>query len=382
MTELSVRMRPAPSAASATSTTKVMVVDDSAVVRGLLARWLREVPEIEVVARHSNGKRAVDDIASSRPDVVILDIEMPVMDGLEALPQLIERHPGVRVIMASTLTRRNAEVSLRALSLGAADYIAKPDTRSGGTPSKDFCDELIKKIIALGGSTRSSSNNRRTPHNLAKSGSVPAAGAKAPIKLRPFSSRAPQILAIGSSTGGPQALIQTLRSARSAITRLPVVITQHMPATFTTILAEQLGRAAGVPAKEGENGEVLKPGTIYVAPGGYHMILRAAGETTLISLNQRPAVNFCRPAVDPLFESVAHIYRRASLAVVLTGMGVDGAAGAACIAEAGGSVIAQDEATSVVWGMPGATAAKGVSSAVLPLADIGPKICALLGGGA
>ena len=380
MTGLSVRARPMPSCAKEPSITKVMVVDDSAVVRGLMVRWLRDIPEIELVARHANGKKAVDDIASSRPDVVVLDIEMPVMDGLEALPQLIERHPGVRVIMASTLTRRNAEVSLRALSLGAADYIAKPETNTGGTSSTEFRDQLIKKIVALGGSARTASSIRQKRRDRADRGSAPVVSAKAPIMLRALSRTLPQVLAIGSSTGGPQALMKMLRDVGPAIARLPVVITQHMPATFTTILAEQLGRVTGIPAKEGEDGEVLTPGTIYVAPGGYHMVLRAAGKATLISLDQGPAINFCRPAVDPLFESVARIYRRAGLAIVLTGMGVDGAAGAACIAEAGGSVIAQDEATSVVWGMPGATAARGVCSAVLPLADIGPRVGSILGG--
>jgi two-component system chemotaxis response regulator CheB len=188
----------------------------------------------------------------------------------------------------------------------------------------------------------------------------------------------PRILAIGSSTGGPQALLSLLPQISPALDTIPVLITQHMPPTFTTILAEHIGRATSRPSKEGLNGDIVKPGSIYVAPGKFHMLLRQKDGDVVIHLDDGPQVNFCRPAVDPMFASISTIFGNAALAVVLTGMGHDGANGGKLIANAGGSVIAQDETTSVVWGMPGTAAAAGVCSAVLPLSDIGPKINALL----
>lgn len=226
----------------------------------------------------------------------------------------------------------------------------------------------------------------------APAGSAPAgytrlaAGAAAPaaapaIRTRAYSSARPRILAIGSSTGGPQALQQLFTDIGTAIREVPVVVTQHMPPTFTAILAEHIAKAALRPAKEAENGEVLKPGHIYVAPGGLHMVIDKDGGQVVARLNDSPPVNFCKPAVDPLFDSVAKIYGSATLAVVLTGMGHDGAAGVRTIAAGGGSVIAQDEATSVVWGMPGAAAQTGMCCEILPITRIGPKISGLLSGG-
>ncbi len=372
---------------------RVMVVDDSAVVRGLVSRWVNEQPGLEAVARCSNGKSAVDAAANCRPDVVILDIDMPVMDGLTALPRILKTSPGTKVIMASTLTRRNAEISLKALSLGATDYIAKPESNSGVTTSAEFRDNLLEKILAVGRrSVRGSAlREPRSGHgvptrDVAKTGKAFAeqvVGADTArigqgIRLRPFSAVRPRILAIGSSTGGPQALLSLLPQISPALDTIPVLITQHMPPTFTTILAEHIGRATSRPSKEGLNGDIVKPGSIYVAPGKFHMLLRQKDGDVVIHLDDGPQVNFCRPAVDPMFASISTIFGNAALAVVLTGMGHDGANGGKLIANAGGSVIAQDETTSVVWGMPGTAAAAGVCSAVLPLSDIGPKINALL----
>ena len=365
---------------------RIMVVDDSVVVRGLVSRWVDEDPQLRTVGRYSNGKLAVDGIVASAPDVVVLDIEMPVMDGMTALPQLLQRMPGVKIIMASTLTRRNAEISLRALSLGAVDYVPKPESNRGVTTSADFRDELIRKIKAVG---RASMRRRlrRENHQRAPRPAPPGEGTRAaktpqeaaPITLSRFSAIPPRVLAIGSSTGGPQALAQLMKAATTTVS-IPVLVTQHMPRTFTAILAEHLAREAGRPAKEAEDGEPLQPGTIYVAPGSLHMAVRERHGHVVLHVYDGPDINFCKPAVDPLFDSVAREFGSAALAVVLTGMGQDGAAGARRIVEAGGSVIAQDEATSIVWGMPGAAAATGACAAVLPIQEIAPKIGALLQG--
>lgn len=359
----------------------VMVVDDSAVVRGLVSRWVGEDPALAMVGKFSNGKLAVDNIAACDPDIVILDIEMPVMDGMSALPLLLERKPGVKIIMASTLTRRNAEISIKALSLGAVDYIPKPEGNAGVTTSSTFRTDLIEKIKAVGGAGRRRRVTRPEsppPAAVAARSDVPKVS---PITLRDFSTVKPRILAIGSSTGGPKALAQLLPRIAPHARSIPVVITQHMPATFTTILAEHLAKDAGCRGKEAEDGETLLTGTIYVAPGGRHMALDSRDGKVVFRVFDGPPINFCKPAVDPLFESVANVFGPAALALVLTGMGHDGTGGALRIAEAGGSVIAQDEATSVVWGMPGAAVAAGACAAVLPLDEMGRKVSQLIGGG-
>lgn len=386
----------APSSSGAvTDPIRVMVVDDSVVIRGLVGRWLDEEPSLAVVASHRNGRLAVDDVLRSNPDVVILDIEMPDMDGLTALPLLIEKKKNLVVVVASTLTRRNAEISLKALSLGAADYVPKPESNSGVTTSAEFRRELIEKVINLGQRARkrglpgsAPAGGRPMARSLtsALGNSSPAPSAlrasrPASFTIRPYSSVRPRILAIGSSTGGPQALNTLFGEIGSSIGMVPVVITQHMPPTFTAILAEHITKAAGRPASEGRDGEVIQPGHIYVAPGGKHMLLLKNGNDVTVKLSDAPPVNFCKPAVDPLFKSVAEIYGTATLAVVLTGMGSDGAEGVRKIGEIGGSAIAQDEETSVVWGMPGAAAHTGMCSDVLPLNEIGRKVSKILLGG-
>jgi len=384
---------------------KVMVVDDAVVIRGLLTRWLGEDKSLKVVSSHRNGKLAVEDIEKSNPDVVVLDIEMPEMDGMTALPLMLAKKRNLVVIMASTLTRRNAEISLKALSLGAADYVPKPESTSEVTTSIDFRRELVEKVKALGArairmrgparTMRAETNAGRTAQPVRPVTAHPstdtrasfrgaaqpaAAAAGSKFKTCPYSSARPRILAIGSSTGGPQALQEVMKEVGTAMNDVPVVITQHMPPTFTAILAEHMGKAALRPAKEGEDGEVLKPGNIYVAPGGKHMIVEKDGGAVKIRLTDGPPVNFCKPAVDPLFDSVAKVYGSATLGIILTGMGHDGADGVKTIAAGGGSVITQDEATSVVWGMPGAAAQTGVCCDILPLKEIGPKISRVLKG--
>lgn len=368
---------------------RVMVVDDSVVIRGLISRWIKETPGLEVVSTQRDGKKAVEAIDAAQPDVVVLDIEMPEMDGLTALPLLLKKKPGVKVIMASTLTTRNAKISMQALSMGAIDYIPKPESNSGVTTSSDFRKDLIEKMLVIGAKSSRTAprpelrtvSTAPKPATPVKQGQVSLHQANANIQTVRFSSVTPRILAIGSSTGGPQALTTLLKDISPALGNIPTVITQHMPKTFTGILAGNLATVAKRPCKEAEDGEVLKAGAIYVAPGGLHMILRKSAGTAVVKLDDGEPVNFCKPAVDPMFDSVASIFGSAALALVLTGMGQDGARGGRAIHAAGGSVIAQDEATSVVWGMPGATAQAGVCGAVLPLDRIGPKVRDLLGRG-
>ncbi len=360
---------------------RVMVVDDAVVVRGLVSRWLAEQPGLAVVASLRTGRQAVDQLERADPDVVVLDIDMPELDGISALPLLLEKKRDLVVIMASTLTRRNAEISLKALALGAADYVPKPDTNRGITTSTAFRRELIEKIVELGGRRR----RRRgeawgRPAALPRPGLRPVPAGAQPIALRPFSSIPPRVLLVGASTGGPQALRNLIPQLASVCDRVPVLITQHMPPTFTTIMAEHLARASGRPAHEPHDGEPIRPGTIYLAPGGRHMQVERRGRLPVVALDDGPLVNFCRPAVDPLFASAAQVWGGAVLALVLTGMGADGARGAATIAAAGGSVVAQDEASSVVWGMPGTVARAGLCSAVLPLDRIAPKLVDLFAG--
>jgi two-component system chemotaxis response regulator CheB len=356
----------------------VMVVDDSAVIRGLLTRTLEADPKIRVVASVGNGQVAINTLQRMDVEVVILDIEMPVMDGMTALPKLIAARPGLQVIMASTLTHRNAAVSLKALEQGAAHYVTKPGSTGGLMSATDFQRELTETVKTLGLAARKAAAKagRAPVKRLGTATLLPAAKrpeAPKAIRLREGPISPPQVLAIGSSTGGPQALFAVLARMADAI-KVPVLITQHMPATFTTILAEHIGQTSGMPSAEGRDGEPVIGGRIYVAPGDFHMKVVAEGTSKIIRLTKEPPENFCRPAVDPMLRSVAAVYGRNALAVILTGMGQDGMRGAQALTAAGGSVIAQDEATSVVWGMPGAAAMAGVCSAVLPLQDISPFI--------
>jgi two-component system chemotaxis response regulator CheB len=351
------------SALPAATPLRVMVVDDSAVVRGLITRILQADPRIEVAASCSNGQMAVVQAARKEMDVIILDIEMPVMDGLTALPKLQEANPHARIIMASTLTQRNAAISLKALTLGATDYIAKPTTDKLNA-SEEFRRDLIHKVIALGQRKKPAPGLAQRPPTTPQ------------LVPRPKTDRRPRIIAIGSSTGGPQALL-TLLGALPATVECPIVIAQHMPATFTTVLAQHIARASNRPCAEASDGLEIKPGTICLAPGDYHFQIARQGAAYVAQLSQTPPENFCRPSVNPLFRSVSQLFGAESCAVILTGMGSDGCDGARVMAAAGAPIIAQDEATSVVWGMPGAVANAGICSAILPLPRIAPHLASL-----
>src|SRR5580658_7014800 len=286
----------APSAvATADAAIRVMVVDDSVVVRGLVSRWIEEDPGLALAGSMRNGRDAVDQLDRINPDVVILDIEMPELDGISALPLMLAKKRDLVIIMASTLTRHNAEVSLKALSLGAADYISKPETNRGVTTSASFRRDLIEKVRELGGRRR----KRRAPAAPGTPPSptahpAPARAPEPPIKLRAFAPTSPRVLVIGSSTGGPQALTTVMSNLRGVLSRVPVLITQHMPPTFTTILAEHIARAASGKAHEGIDGERVEAGTIYVAPGGKHMQAVKRDNGVFIALDDGPLVNFCK----------------------------------------------------------------------------------------
>jgi len=368
---------------------RVMIVDDAVVVRGLFARWVGAEPDLEVVATLRTGREAVDQIERANPDVVLLDVDMPELDGIAALPLLLAKKPDLVVIMASTLTRRNAEISLKALSLGAADYIPKPDSNREVTGSASFRRELIEKVRQLG------MRAKRQRGAIVARSRVAGAGAQsgtATVKpainiaashnwvLRPMPVTIPRIVVIGASTGGPQALNALVAGIGTVIERAPVLITQHMPPTFTAILAEHLARLANRPVREAQEGEEVNSGIVYLAPGGKHMRVARRDGVAVIALDDGPLINFCKPAVDPLFASAAEVWGHWVLGLVLTGMGSDGLRGAQAIVGAGGHIMAQDEASSVVWGMPGQVTHAGLCSAVLPLSEIAPKLSRLFAG--
>ncbi len=340
---------------------RVMLCDDSAVIRGAIARMLADDPEIEVVAKTANGQEAVNAIRSARADVVVLDIEMPVMDGMAALPLLLRADAGVKVIMASTLTTRGADIALRALRLGAADYIPKPS--SIGTVNDDgFRRELLEKVKGLARQRRRAAQQTRVS-----------------LALRPAPALPARLLAVGSSTGGPQALFTLVQGLGRSLS-VPVVMTQHMPATFTPILAEHLTRIGCMPCTEARDGEALVPGRIYLAPGDRHLLIEGNRSALRARLTMDPPENFCRPSVDPMLRSAAAVCEGRVLVAMLTGMGRDGLDGTKRVVEAGGAAIAQDEASSVVWGMPGAIAQAGLCHAVLPLPKIAPRLLEMLKG--
>lgn len=383
---------------------RVMVVDDSAFIRGAMTRAVESDPDLRVAVSVSNGEQAIRALAREPVDVIVLDIEMPVMDGLTALPKLKEIDGAVQIIMASTLTQKNAEISLRAMSLGATDYIPKPSTSHEVIGAMDFRQELVDKVKALGAlARRSGVRQAKTPLPAATPGTAAAAprpatapvaptpagkpeegrrsevarplvtfgpNAKRDVVLRKEPINKPDIIAIGSSTGGPQALFKVIKEMGKGLPQ-PVVITQHMPPSFTAILADHITRQCDVPCSEAKDGDILVPGHYYVAPGDFHMLIEGKAASPTVRLVKDPPENFCRPAVDPMLRSLSAIYGRNMLVVILTGMGQDGMKGSDVVVRGGGSVIAQDEATSVVWGMPGAVALAGLCTAVMPVQDIG-----------
>lgn len=366
---------------------RVLVVDDSVVIRKILSDALRADLEIEVVGSASNGLIALQRIAQLNPDLVTLDIEMPEMDGIATLREIKRQFPRTRVIMCSTLTERGASITIEALSLGADDYLTKSHGPTGLSALNHLHDQLIPKVKQFftrhagpgavyplhSGSPLSIAG--RTSYGGATNGKVlPTASRPAsntPAK-RPRTIQ-PRAVAIGVSTGGPNALAEVIPMLPKNFP-VPVFIVQHMPPMFTRLLAERLQAQSQLKVMEAQEGMRVAPGHVYIAPGDYHMCLAKSAGGVLIRLNQEPTENSCRPAVDVLFRSVGEIYGGAIIAVILTGMGQDGLRGIEQLRALGGYVIAQDEASSVVWGMPGFVARAGLADAVCDLKQVTPEI--------
>jgi len=341
---------------------RVLVVDDSVVIRKVLGGMITADPELELVGAAPTAAIALQKIPQVNPDVVVLDVEMPEMDGIEAVRRIREGWPRLPVIMCSALTERGAEVTLRALANGASDYVAKPTNLGGVGASVDaFAAEVLPKIKVLGG---------RGSELVRPNVQAPAA------PRRPRSVHEPvQVLAIGSSTGGPNAL-STIFASLPGDLPVPILLVQHMPPLFTKMLAERLSASSPVKVWEAEHGQILNPGHAYIAPGNFHMTVKRDGVVTRLMLDQSAPENSCRPAVDVTFRSIAAEYGPGVLAAVLTGMGHDGARGAVEIVERGGAVVVQDKASCVVPSMPGSVVAAGVADAEVPLHDLGQVLTA------
>ena len=353
---------------------RVLIVDDSAVIRGALGSIVDSEHDMMVVTTANNGRVALDALKHAKIDVVLLDIEMPEMDGLTALPLILEGYPQTRVIMASSLTQKGAEVTLTALAMGASDFIAKPAAKSGSGTLATLRVEIASKIRAIGHAARA--GHTGVPR-------ITTTRRPTPLRAELLSARTgdapPRILAIAASTGGPNALAAVLSGLPKDFP-LPIVVTQHMPAVFTQMLAQRLERDAGRPCVEATDGDRLVPGRTYIAPGDYHMIVQTHEGYPFVKLTQTEPENYCRPAADAMFRSVASIYGASTLAVVLTGMGEDGMRGCRDVAARGGRILVQDEASSVVWGMPGAVVRDGITATVLPLDDVAAAVVHIVHG--
>jgi two-component system chemotaxis response regulator CheB len=345
---------------------RVVVIDDSVVVRRVLTDLLSADPAIEVAGTAPNGKLGLEKIRAVKPDLVVLDIEMPVMDGLATLPLLRAEFAQLPVIMFSTLTTRGGTATLDALTLGATDYLTKPETLGGRDQAIGAIRaELLPKVKTLG-------RLRRVVRPAARPGTERAL--RAPLRRTPAAAIArADVVAIAVSTGGPKAL-QELIPRLPGNLPVPIVLVQHMPPVFTGLLAERLDRGSQLRVVEAEHGMSLRAGSVYIAPGGRHLVVAKARDGVVANLNDAPPENSCRPAADPLFRSVVAAYGAHALGVVLTGMGSDGCKGAQAVVDAGGTVIAQDEASSVVWGMPGAVVRAGLAVAEVPLERMGDEI--------
>lgn len=340
---------------------RVLVVDDSVVVRRLVSDLLNSEPDIEVIATAPDGKIALEKAERCAPDLITMDIEMPVMDGIEAVRRLRESGSRVPIIMFSTLTERGAVATIDALAAGASDYVAKPTSMSGlVAATEQVRSEIVPKIRALARPQAPAAAAPSALNNQATAG----------VPTRPTK---PAAVVLGCSTGGPDALSQLLQAIDGPLA-VPMLIVQHMPPMFTTQLAARLDRLYAPRVVEATDGEPLLPGSIYIAPGDFHLEMAQSAGQLVAKVEQGPPENFCRPAVDVLFRSAANVLGAAVLGVVLTGMGTDGVRGSRDIVDAGGSVWIQDAESSVVWGMPGAVAAAQLASAELPLEQLGRRL--------
>lgn len=396
---------------------RVLVVDDSSVIRRLMTATLSEHPQIEIAGEAANGRLAVDLLEHTPVDVVLLDVEMPVMDGVSTVREIRGLGYHFPIIMFSTITERGARITFEALAAGATDYVAKPAHSQSIEQSRALVrSELIPRVLGLGGVMVAAKTSiepaqkqpdqpveelkvnppHRSTHELAPVATRPPVTLRVPsprvVPTHPVSARSvpvrpavptpppsrergtkPKILIVGCSTGGPEALLQLMRQLPSSLA-VPMMIVQHMPPVFTKLLAERLDTVSSLTVREANGGEMLVPGTVFIAPGDFHLEIELCGGSYQTRLTQAAPENFCRPSVDVLFRSVARHYGAAVLGVILTGMGHDGLQGARELAAAGGQIVVQDEATSVVWGMPGVVATAGLADDVVALSDLASVI--------
>lgn len=367
---------------------RVLVVDDAVVVRRLVARILEEHPAFDVPTTAANGRLALAKLEQGpAPDAIVLDIEMPELDGLATLKELRRTHPRLPVVMFSTLTEAGATAALQALALGATDYVTKPsNTGSFDVAKERVREELVPKLLTFTGRTSAFGTDHGAPPPLGASSRPSAGRLGAPLRLGTTQAESagerpppptPEVIAIGASTGGPNALATVL--AQLAPVAVPVVVTQHIPPVFSTMLAQRLDKLAAMPVREAAAGDRLAPGTVWIAPGDHHLVLQRRSAGVDIFLTQAPPENSCRPSVDVMFRSVAEVYGGAVLAVILTGMGYDGLRGVDAVHRLGAQVVAQDQASSVVWGMPGAVVDAGLADAVVPVDGVAAEIASRLG---
>ena len=406
---------------------RVLVVDDSAVVRRVVGDIIKDAPGLTLVGTAVNGVDGLKQVNELRPDVMTLDLEMPLMNGLDVLSALQEQKNSPPVVVVSSLTRKGSAATLEALSRGAADYVCKP-TSSGDprTPKTDLRTELVERLLVLGAKGQEKKQGRQNHRDRARTERPATARPTAPApttarervaerrrlreaeassrsKGKPVLSRnkkggrepltaverlaersrgsmlLPKAVVIGSSTGGPAAL-EKVFSAIKAPLSVPVFIVQHIPAEFSTMLAKRLDSVSGMHVVEAESGQIAEAGTVYLAPGGRHLVLKKVSERVTVKLTDDPQVNSCRPAVDVLFDSAAEVFGARQLAVILTGMGQDGLNGCKKLAQIGVPILAQDEATSVVWGMPKFVVEEGLADEVLPLGQVAQRITARVTG--
>ncbi|BEP15086.1 chemotaxis response regulator protein-glutamate methylesterase [Acidothermaceae bacterium B102] len=367
---------------ASTAKIAVLVVDDSVVARRLVTTALQSDPEIEVVGTASSGRLCLDKIAQLNPDLVTLDIEMPDMDGLETLKELRRRHPKLPVIMFSSLTERGAAITLDALTFGANDYVCKPSKVS--SPDEAMASvqaQLIPKIKALTGVRAARLGRAAVTASPLMPVSSTVTRPRAPFVPTPASGEPTgpvDVIAIGASTGGPDALALILGQLPADFP-VPVVVVQHMPPLFTRLFAQRLHTAGNVIVREAKDGDIVEAGTVLIAPGDYHLSLRRDGVHVRAGIHQEGPENWVRPAVDVLFRSVADVYGERALGVVLTGMGQDGIRGVERMSAAGAQIVVQDEATSVVWGMPGVVANAGLAHRILPLSEVAGHLLSVAG---
>lgn len=354
--------RPERRSASRNAPVRVMIVDDSLTVRSILSRMIGGEDDFDVVSKSSSAELALKELEHTPVDVILLDLEMPGMGGLAALPKILDTHDGIQALVVSSLTEDGAEHTLEALSMGAADTMPKP--RAGQFDAL-YCQALFDKIRALG----ARSSDRVTALPVIR---TPAVTAKRTAR------HSPKVIAIGGSTGGIHAMCQFLQNLAPHI-NLPILVTQHLPASFMSVFARQLEIASGRKAHVAENGMLLRKGELYVAPGNGHLSVSARGEDLAVRITHEAARSGCTPSVDPMFRSLAVATAGQAIGVVFSGMGKDGSEGAVDFCESGGTILVQDQETCAVWGMPGSIAKKGLASAILPPDQLGRKLSSMVG---